>query len=109
MHLVIPSNLLYIYDNDDLNSDYSPLITNFDNTLRLSAKYYVINRKSDIKSFMNSIDNNLQVNLTLQSYSEIDDKVKDFTKSIQRAGFISFLTNVAALYYNNYVSLKIWQ
>lgn len=87
----------------------SPLDFNFNTTLHnLSAKHYGINRKVDVGIFKGWIDNNLRIDLGFQSFSEVNDAVKDFTNLIHQAILIPSPSSFdGSRYCNNYVKLGL--
>ena len=86
----IPSHLLQINDSDDLNSDHTPIILEYNTFLHCHAKKYrIIDNNTDLNSFNTWIDRNINLNVRIESVIELDDEVEIFNNLIHEAGFLS--------------------
>lgn len=75
---------------DELNSDHSPILLNFNTFLHSnSQKYQVVNKKTDFDSFRVWIERNVNLNMPIKSPTELDDVVETFNNLIHEAGFLS--------------------
>lgn len=82
----IPHHLLDIVDCDDLQSDHSPLIINFNTKiLQIAKSRKMLTPKTDIKYFQDYISANVKLNLSITNDVELDDAVEFFTKTIHEA------------------------
>ena len=68
----IPSILLDILDTDDLSSDHSPLILSDGTFLPTERESYGTTSESDIASFKYSLDKNININIRVKDYAELD-------------------------------------
>lgn len=86
----IPSNFLDILDCDDLSSDHTPIILNYNTDIQtVSRVCKIITPKTNITSFQHWMDTNLQLNISLKTGDELDMAVEQFTSIIQEAALIS--------------------
>jgi len=86
----ISNQLLEIVDSDELSSDHSPIIINFNTEVPLSqTNKPIFTNKTNIKSFQNYINRNLNANITINTGIELEEAIESFTKLIHDAAFNS--------------------
>lgn len=86
----IPRSFLDILDSADLSSDHSPLIATLSIALHTVANLVkVVTHKTDLQYFGYWIDQNLNLNTSIKSGSELEDTVETFTKLIHEAAYLS--------------------
>ena len=84
----IPSNLLDILDTDDLSSDHSPLIVNYDTFLPTERELYGTTSKTDIDSAQYWLDRNINFNIRIKDYAKLDSAVDNFTNLVHEAAYL---------------------
>ena len=86
----ISSYLLDILDSDELSSDHSPLIVNFNTCCStINKTYKVISPRTDLNSFKHWLETNINLNVRIKDGYELDDAVERFTNLIHEAAFLS--------------------
>lgn len=83
----IPQHQISIAESFDLSSDHSPLIVTFNSvSIKSSSPYKIITSKTDITAFKNWLENNIDINVSLKTGTEIDLVVETLTNKIHEAG-----------------------
>lgn len=81
---------LDIMNDDNLDSDHTPLIINLNSAIKLvKSKLKLISPKTDVQSFGYWIDKNLDLKISIKTPEELEDSVENFTQLIHESALFS--------------------
>lgn len=81
---------LDISNDDNLNSDHTPLLVNYNVNVEITPKKVkLIKRNTNLSVFSAQIENSLNLNMEIKSGDDLDDAVELLTSSIHEAAILS--------------------
>lgn len=86
----ISNHCLQMQNCQELSSDHTPLIINFQTSANFKiSNLHILTPHSDINCFQSWLDQNINLNVRLKNENEVDEAVENFTQLIHEAGYIS--------------------
>lgn len=102
----ISQNNLDITDSDELNSDHTPIIINYTTSIQtVSKSVQILKNNTDIASFKNIIETNINLKIPISNNQELDNAVEMFTNLVHEAAVLSTPTHQPSRNQPNRVSL----
>lgn len=109
----IQNHKLEIRSSNELSSDHTPVLLNYNVSVQLSTpRYHVLSSNTNIPLFQQYLDDNVNLNINIKSDIELDEAVEHFTKEIHNAANFStpILNTSSQQHFSNFdVSLEIRQ